>query len=449
MDSIEMNLEQRLRDHIEENFSFLKNKKLLIGGSGGLDSTVCINLFHKLNYSIHVAHCNFKLRHDDSDKDEIFVRELSEKLKIPFYTKNFNTEAYCLENKISTQIAARELRYTWFDELLKDRGINYLITAHHLDDSLETFLINLSRGTGLDGLTGIPAINGNILRPLLPFTRVELEQYAEKQKLSWREDLSNEQLKYIRNKIRHKIIPVLKQVNPNIMMSFAKTSKHLNESKQIVEDRIKSIEKDVWSTDNDLKKLNIEKIINLSKPKAYLFNLLKNYGFTEWDNVFDLLNAQSGKTVRSNSHQLLKDRKYLILSEVLPKEENELIIINKSDQNVKTKNLHLNISITKKKSFDRGSRDTILVDKNLLNFPLIVRRWEKGDYFYPIGMQGKKKLSKYFKDEKISVLEKKNIWLLCTHDNDIVWVIGRRLDDRFKITEKTVEILKIENEKFI
>ena len=444
-----MDLEQRLQDHIEESFSFLKNKKLLIGASGGLDSTVCINLFHKLNYSISVAHCNFNLREKDSDLDEIFVRELTEKLRIPFYSKKFNTKSYCIENKTSTQIAARELRYHWFDELLKNREIDYLITAHHLDDSLETFLINLSRGTGLDGLTGIPAINGNIIRPLLPFTRVELERYAEKRKLSWREDLSNEELKYTRNKIRHKIIPVLKQLNPNLMMSFAKTTEHLNGSKHVVEDSIKSIEKDVWSTDRNLKKLNIEKIINLSKPKSYLFELLKKYGFTEWDNVYDLLNAQSGKTIQSNSHQLLKDRKYLILSELPHEEENELIIIKKSEQNIKTKNLRLNISITREKSFDSGSKDTISVDKNLLNFPLIVRRWEKGDYFYPIGMQGKKKLSKYFKDEKISVLEKKNIWLLCTNDNDIVWVIGRRLDDRFKITEKTIEILKIENEKFI
>ena len=444
-----MDLEQRLQDHIEESFSFLKNKKLLIGASGGLDSTVCINLFHKLNYSISVAHCNFNLREKDSDLDEIFVRQLTEKLRIPFYSKKFNTKSYCIENKTSTQIAARELRYHWFDELLKNREIDYLITAHHLDDSLETFLINLSRGTGLDGLTGIPAINGNIIRPLLPFTRVELERYAEKRKLSWREDLSNEELKYTRNKVRHKIIPVLKQLNPNLMMSFAKTTEHLNGSKHVVEDRIKSIEKDVWSTDRNLKKLNIEKIINLSKPKSYLFELLKKYGFTEWDNVYDLLNAQSGKTIQSNSHQLLKDRKYLILSELPYEEENELIIIKKSEQNIKTKNLRLNISITREKSFDSGSKDTISVDKNLLNFPLIVRRWEKGDYFYPIGMQGKKKLSKYFKDEKISVLEKKNIWLLCTNDNDIVWVIGRRLDDRFKITEKTIEILKIENEKFI
>lgn len=436
-------------ENLHNKFPFLKEKKLLIAVSGGLDSVVLTRLLNKLDLQISLAHCNFHLRGRESDLDEDFVKKEAQFLNLPFYLAHFDTKNYAKDNNLSIQMAARELRYNWFDELIKNNKLDYLLTAHHADDNLETFLINFSRGTGLQGLKGIPERNNKTLRPLLPFTRNEIENYAKENNYSWREDQSNANTKYLRNKLRHEIIPILKELNPNFMKSFAKTIDHLNSSSQIIDDRIKQIQDQIISKKEDSLNFDIRSIKLLSNPKAYMFELLKTYGFSEWEDVYALIDAQSGKQISSKSHRLIKDRDFLILIEI--KDSLTMRSKFKIDQNsnkitLNDYSIHLNTlsnQLFKKKDISKYKKQIIFVDKDLLRFPMYVRKWENGDYFYPLGMQGKKKLSKYFKDEKLSLVDKENIWLICSGD-DIIWVINHRQDDRFKVRAITKNILKIE-----
>ena len=314
---------KKFQQHINKSFSFLKDKKLLVAISGGIDSVVLSDLLYKSDLPFSIAHCNFNLRGKESDKDEKFVIDLAKEYQQKCFVKRFNTKVYASQNNISIQMAARDLRYDWFEKLIQEYHYNYLFTAHHADDNLETFLINFTRGTGLEGLTGIPQINNNKIRPLLPFSREEIENYAKAQNLKWREDRSNAEIKYFRNKLRHEVIPVLKQINPNLLNSFLQTIDNLQGSRTIVSDRIIKIKDEVISKDGKNSKFKIQNLKSLNNPKAYLFELLNTYGFTEWDDIFDLLSAQSGKQVFSKTHRLLKDRNYLLLSKI-PKEIDSL-----------------------------------------------------------------------------------------------------------------------------
>ena len=436
---------KNFQNHINQNLSFLNKSRLLIAISGGLDSVVLTHLCHKLKLNIALAHCNFNLRGNESDGDEEFVLQLAEDLDLEVFIESFETEDYAKTYKLSTQMAARELRYNWFEELAEQLNFDFILTAHHADDNLETFLINLSRGTGLDGLMGIPEVNNKIVRPLLTFSREDIETYAKDNKLKWREDSSNASNKYLRNKLRHDVIPVLKEINPFLLQNFESTQNHLQDSKQIIEDTIVRIQKKAVYVDNDnVIKLSIKKLKKLSNPKAYLFELLKDFNFTEWDDVTNLLDAQSGKQVFSSTHRLLKDRDYLMLIENNSEETQESISISEDKKQLKTS--FGTLFFDEADAIFDAQANVICVDKAKLKHPLILRKWEEGDFFYPSGMTGKKKLSKYFKDEKMSLIEKENTWLLCS-EKDIVWVIGRRADNRFFATENTKQILKIELNK--
>ena len=430
---------QKLSHILQQNFPFLKDKKLLIAISGGIDSVVLTHLLSVLNFNISLAHCNFNLRNTASDLDTVFVKELAEKLQIKCFTTSFETEKIAKENKESMQITARNLRYTWFQETLQAHHFDFVLTAHHADDNLETFLINLTRGSGLDGFTGIPEVNGNIIRPLLKFSRNEIESFAKENGILWREDQSNASTKYVRNKIRHKILPVLKEINPSLLDTFSKTIEHLKESAQIIDDSIEKISKNVVLKENGIAKFKVDKLQQLSNPKAYLYQLLKTYNFSEFNDIYNLLSAQSGKQVFSKTHVLLKDRDVLILSKRENLSEHQkaqevTFSISKNTAKITTP-VHLTLEEVTEQSIQ--NKNTIYVSKESLKHPLIVRKWKNGDYFYPAGMQGKKKLSKYFKDEKLSLLEKQNTWLLCSADDSIIWVIGMRKDNRFKIETKT------------
>ncbi|MGK0414458.1 MAG: tRNA(Ile)-lysidine synthase [Polaribacter sp.] len=435
-------MHQKFTKHIQTNFPFLKDKKILIAISGGLDSVVLTHLFSELKYAISLAHCNFQLRGAASDLDEEFVYNLSQKTSNQIFIKKFKTEEYTKKHQLSTQIAARELRYYWFQEIIQQHQFDFVLTAHHADDNLETFLINLTRGSGLDGFTGIPAINGNIIRPLLPFSRAEILTYAQENDIHWREDASNASTKYIRNKIRHQVVPVLKEINPSLLSSFGKTLKNLQESQQILEDRIDDVSKEVLKpfdcAQGDCSiNLSINKINELSTPKAYLYQLLKAYNFTEWNDVYNLLSAQSGKQVFSKTHRLLKDRDFLIVSKLDFSTALEMTFEIQEDELEITKPISLTFEKVKEKSTE--NKQTIYVDKGLLKYPLIVRKWQNGDYLYPTGMEGKKKLSKFFKDEKFSLIEKENTWLLCSAEDKLIWVINHRQDRRF-INENNLKI---------
>ena len=432
---------QAFRQHLDSDLGFLKNSRILLAISGGLDSVVLAHLCQKLDLKVSFAHCNFNLRGAESDADEKFVLELSEDLELEIFIKSFETEVYAKQEGISIQMAARELRYDWFSELAEQLHFDYILTAHHADDNLETFLINLTRGTGLEGLMGIPEVSDKIVRPLLPFSRETMEIYAIAEQIKWQEDSTNASTKYLRNKLRHDIIPILKQMNPQLLQNFQTTISNLQDSQNIIEDAIVKVQKKVVEVADNQIKLNIKKLKKLSDPKAYLYHLLKDFNFTAWNDVVNLLDSQSGKQVFSSTHRLLKDRDFLLLSEIVSASDEIPILILKEDRTITT--LVGELFFDKVDAIAETSKNCIYVDADQLKFPLTLRKWEEGDFFYPLGMKGKKKLSKYFKDEKLSLIDKEQIWILLS-GVDVVWIIGKRADDRLKITESTTNILKIE-----
>jgi tRNA(Ile)-lysidine synthase len=431
---------QKFVNHINQFFPFLNSKKLLLATSGGLDSMVMVDLFHQSNFEIAMAHCNFQLRGMESFGDQNFVQDYSETNKIQLFLTQFDTEAFAKDYKLSTQVAARELRYNWFYELLETKKYNYILTAHHADDNLETFLIHLSRGTGLDGLTGIPAHNDKIIRPLLIFSRQEIEEYANQNNIEWREDSSNASDKYLRNKIRHNLVPILKELNPDFLSTFQKTQTYLQESQAMVEDASIMVYQQVAKAKGEKIYFDLNQLRKLPNYKSYLYHWLVEYGFSAWDDIYDLVESQSGKQVFSKEFRLLKDRDFLILYPINFEDE---YFINKNQKEVK---VPINIAFSRVNDISNVSNEVIFVDEDKLWFPLVLRRWQTGDIFQPFGMDGKsKKVSKFFKDEKLSLIEKENAWLLCT-DNQIIWIVGQRQDERFKIKNTTKTILKIQLE---
>lgn len=430
----------KFQNHINKNLPFLKGKKLLLATSGGVDSMVLLALCHQLNLDIRVAHCNFQLRGAESDEDEKFVKSQCEKLDVLVYVNQFDTKKFAETQKLSIQVVARNLRYEWFNTLLINNNYDFILTAHHLDDSLETFLINFTRGSGLDGLTGIPQQNGTIIRPLLAFSRNEIEAFAKENNIKWREDSSNASDKYLRNKLRHDVIPILKEGNPSLLASFQNTISNLQQAQTMVDDASRIVYRKVVTDSNFQKIINLPELMQLPNYNAYLYQWLEPFGFSDWSSIEDLVTAQSGKQIYSQKYSLLKDRNELI---IFPKQEAtaiEKFLIEKDQIKIK---FPLKISFSNVDNISVEPTNVIFVDEEKLQFPLEIRKWQKGDLFFPSGMNGKKKLSKYFKDEKFSLLDKSNTWLLCS-DNQIVWIIGKRQDDRYKVTEQTTKIVQIQ-----
>ncbi|WP_121665489.1 tRNA lysidine(34) synthetase TilS [Mesonia aquimarina] len=429
----------RFQDYFQQNFSELQHEKFLIAISGGVDSVVLAHLCKKMNLNFSLAHCNFMLRDDESNEDEKFVKSLAEKLEVNFFVQHFNTSAYAQDHQLSTQIAARNLRYHWFYELVKIHNFKAIFTAHHANDSLETYFINTIRGTGINGLTGIPEINHKIVRPLLNFSRAEIELYAKKNNITWREDSSNASDKYVRNKIRNQLIPVLEEITPQYLQNFQQTQTHLQQSAALLEDYttflfsklVEKIKGDYY--------LNIQQLQETPNTKAVLYQLLHPFGFTEWDDVYHLLSAESGKQVFSKTHRLVRDRAVLILAE---KQEiaNEEFLLPKNSTEISFPLGKIEVEEVDK--IQKKEKQIAYLAAEKLKFPLKVRRWKTGDVFKPFGMKGKKKISDFLKDEKCSLVEKENTWVLCSAE-DIIWVIGHRIHNDYKITPTTTQTLKI------
>ena len=433
-------MQDSFKTHITKHFPYLLTSKVAIASSGGIDSMVLTYLCHQLQINIEVLHCNFQLRGAASNEDEIFLQQQTEMLKIPFYSVLFDTDDYAKKHKVSTQIAARELRYQWFKAQKKILSFEYLLTAHHADDNLETFLINFSRGTGIDGLTGIPEINDFIIRPLLPFSRDDIFQYALQQNIKWREDSSNAETKYLRNKLRHDLIPKLKEINPGILKSFENTKNHLKGASEILNNHIDILRLDVFNKRGDEIVVPISALEKLLPKETYLYYLFKDYGFKEPSDLVSITESQSGKQLFSDTHRLIKNRDEIIITPLIDNVNPSHFFINKEQASVVAP---IKLSIDLVGRIKEEDQHTIYVDREKLKFPLKLRKWENGDYFYPFGMEGKKKLSKFFKDEKYSLISKENQWLLCDSENTIIWVVGKRADNRFKVTERTETILKI------
>ena len=426
------------KKHIQDHFPNLLQDKFLLACSGGLDSVVLAHLCSQCELDFSMAHCNFKLRGEESDEDEKFVKELAKKLDKSLFIKKFETLEYAHDQKVSVQMAARDLRYEWFNGLMRQKNIKTLVTAHHADDNLETFIINLSRGTGIKGLTGIPSQTRNIDRPFLPFTRIQILEFAKSSNLAWREDQSNAETKYLRNKIRHGIVPLLKELHPTFLANFSETQEFLKQIADISDNHINQLKEDIFKEDGEVIRIKIESLQSLKPLEAYIHALFSAYGFTEWEDLQHLLTAMSGKVVRSRTHRLVKDRDFLLLTKIADNFQKEFQI-TKEETEIQ---LPIGLSISTVHIIEEVGPNVLYLDKETLKYPLTLRKWQKGDYFYPLGMGGRKKLSKYFKDEKVDVIAKEKQWLLCSGD-DIIWVVGKRADDRYKITNSTKKILKI------
>lgn len=432
---------RQFENQVSNHFPFLQGKKLLLAVSGGLDSMVLVHLFQQLNYEIVVLHCNFQLRGLESFEDQQFIQEYSNTNAIPFVFTQFDTEAFAADCKVSIQVAARELRYSWFYEQLAIQKGDFILTAHHADDNLETFLINLSRGTGLEGLTGIPTQNEKVIRPLLSFSRQQMEEYASVNKLKWREDSSNASDKYLRNKIRHHLVPLLKELNPNFISSFEKTQSFLSEAKDLVDDAAIMVYQQVAREEGEDIYFDLVRLLQLPNYSSYLYQWLKEFGFTAWYDIYELVTSQSGKQVVAPYFRLIKDRDCLILSPLPSQENQQEFEIESVESKVK---FPLNLVFSTVSKIGVASNSTIFVDQDKLVFPLTLRHWNEGDVFQPFGMEGKsKKVSKLFKDEKLSLIDKEKVWLLCSN-NQVVWVVGIRQDERFKIDPNSKNLLKIE-----
>jgi tRNA(Ile)-lysidine synthase len=423
------------------------SSKILLTVSGGIDSVVLAALFHEAALNFGIAHCNFQLRGKESEQDEDFVEKLAEKYNVPFHSVAFETDDFAKENKLSIQVAARTLRYQWFEKIRKQFKYDFIATAHHKDDSIETFLINIIRGTGIAGMHGILPKQNNIIRPLLFANKKEITAFAKELKLKFREDSSNASDKYLRNKIRNKIIPSLKELNPSIDETIANSIQHLSEVEIIFRKEIEKKRKELVSVNRESISISIKKIKKLNPASIYLFEFLKPFNFNS-SSVIEILNsldAESGKQFFSESHRLIKDRETLIITEIKKRsvtEEKLKQIKVKKDQ----KKISLNGASLHFQTFPKTRNYKILVqpetaslDFEKLQFPLLIRKWQKGDSFQPIGMKGKKKLSDFFIDSKLSLIEKENVNVLIS-GNEIAWVIGYRISEHFKITNNTSKI---------
>ena len=429
---------QKFQTHLLKNFSHLKNQKILLAISGGLDSCVLLSLCLRQGLNISIAHCNFQLRGIDSDEDALWVEKLAEDKKLKCYIKKFDTLFYTNNKKSSVQMAARKLRYDWFNELSIKYNYEVILVAHHADDAIETFMINLMRGSGLKGLVGIPQTRGKIIRPLLPFTRTEIINYANKFNIEWREDASNEKTDYLRNALRHKVIPNWKAMDSSFHDQFRTTLGHLEQAKIALDYVINDFKTKYFVEGEQQIKISVDKLRLLNPIDFFLHALFVNYGFDHVKDLNQLLDAQSGKQLFSKTHRLIKDRSYWLLTEHIG-DFNKTYSI---DQNIKKIQTPITLKFGLKTKIKIPDRNIACFNKKLLKFPLTLRKWRESDFFYPKGLYGRKKLSKYFKDEKFSILDKENQWLLCSRD-DIIWVVGKRVDERYSIEENSEDKLII------
>ena len=402
---------------------------------GGLTVWCFAILLRRLDFSFAVAHCNFKLRTAESDGDAIFVSNWAKKHQIPHYEKEFETSQYAQEHTISKQMAARELRYDWFRHLLKKHAYTHLLTAHHLNDQLETYLINTTRGTGIKGLLGIPGNDPPLIRPLLPFSKAQIVAYAKEMSLNWREDSSNAGTDYLRNHIRHKVIPNMMSAQPDVLKNFANTLQILKEESHFIDLQTKNLKKELFKKKHTHVEIAVKKLWELNPLKFLLHRLFSPYGF-DAEEVEKLLKVGSGKYIEGKTHRLIKDRTKLILTKFKTIQKSEYHI------NLDTPSDELPIFLYWKKEvqkeFKKRTAQEALLDKQLINSTLILRKAKRGDFFYPTGMKGKKLISKFFKDEKYSLLEKEKQWLLCSN-NDVIWIVGKRCDRRFCASRHTKE----------
>jgi tRNA(Ile)-lysidine synthase len=431
---------------ITENNIINPGNNILLTVSGGIDSMVMAHLFLQLDYKIGIAHCNFCLRARESDKDEELVHQFAKDHNISFYNTRFETKAFAKKNRLSVQMAARDLRYNWFEEIRMKNGYDSIAVAHNMNDNIETMLINLTRGTGLTGMAGMKPVSKRIVRPLLFATRQDILNYSNRYNIVFREDKSNTDTKYIRNKIRHLVIPVLKEINPSIELTLNETAERFSGFNEIVSEYILRLRETISEEKGHIITFNINKLKPCLHNKTVLFELFKPYGVTN-ARLTDLMNVIEGKTggqINTDTHRIIKNRKEIIVSDEEIRNEIPYTIINEQAFSLFPGiSSAKNVRITETYEIPTDPH-LACIDSKKVTFPMTIRKWKDGDYFYPLGMKQRKKLSDYFIDNKYSKFDKENSFIL-ESEGKIVWIIGDRIDDRFKITNSTKKGLLIKS----
>ncbi|WP_295124050.1 tRNA lysidine(34) synthetase TilS [uncultured Chitinophaga sp.] len=438
-------MQEAFRDYIRQQNIFNPGQKILLAVSGGRDSVVMAHLFKREKISFEIAHCNFGLRGEESKRDERFVAELAQKLNVPFHVTNFDTNAYAEEFRQSIQVAARSLRYEWLEKIRAERDLDYIATAHHMQDNVETVLMNLSKGTGIAGLHGILPKSGRIIRPLLFATREEIDLYEKEKEIAFVEDSSNITEKYTRNYFRHQVLPKLQEAYPEAIRNIGGSIERLREVEILYREAVETHRKKLLEKRGEEHFIPILKLQKSVPLSTITYELLKPFGCNtaQAQQVVDMLDSSPGKYLSTQTHRIYRDRKWLIIT---PQQTDIAthFVIEEEQEHVLLPNGQINITY-KDATGDKPPQAATIgcLDIKHLKFPLLVRKWKKGDYFYPLGMQKKKKLSRFFIDQKLSIPQKENTWVI-ESDKKIVWVVGMRIDDRFKLSPQTKSIVQLE-----
>lgn len=424
---------------------FTKKDRLLLAVSGGVDSVVLCELCHLVGFDFAIAHANFQLRGADSEADEHFVAALAKKYKVPFFTKKFNTSTYATEHKISIQVAARALRYDWFQSLLKEStpALQYILTAHHADDNTETILMNFFKGTGINGLKGILPKQQQLLRPLLFATKNDIQLFAEQQQLSFREDASNAEDKYTRNYFRNQLIPAIEKVFPQVTQNLQDNAVRFKDIHCIYQEALVLKKKKILFKQGPLYKIPVLRLLQEKAYHTILYEIIQEFGFSaaQTNEVEKLLYAPTGKYVVSATHRVLRNRKWLLIT-ALDSNQAAQYVVEKDTKELSFEEGTISLSLLQAPVALETNPNTALLDAKSIQYPLILRKWKMGDYFYPLGMKKKKKVSRFLIDQKYSLAQKEHTWVIESNQK-IIWVVGLRIDDRFKITPQTQDIVKL------
>jgi len=418
--------------------------RILLAVSGGIDSVVMAHLFTESGYDCAIAHCNFQLRGEESELDEEFVRSLAMSLEIPFFVKQFDVEPVMKDRGHSLQMAARELRYDWFEELLREYSLDRVATAHNKNDAVETFFLNLSRGSGIRGLKGIAPRRDKIIRPLLFATRSQIEDFQHSSGIAFREDSSNVETKYQRNKIRHDVLPVMEQISPGFLEIMDGNMERLGEVCEIYTNHVQQVRKDLFKNKQGKITIDTKMLAAMNPLSTWLYELFSPYGFTrsQCAGIRRIMDSGPGRQSISTTHRLFKDRDQMILVPVETESFKRYYLDDPGKDSILP--FPMDMEVMERSELESLPDDpfTACVDFDLIQFPLIIRRWLHGDYFYPLGMEGIKKLSDFFVDNKVPVPEKERTWIMAS-GKKIVWIMGHRIDNRFRVTPSTRRVLML------
>jgi tRNA(Ile)-lysidine synthase len=448
-----LSLLQRYLEYVQTNHLFGKDDFLLVAVSGGIDSVTLCHLCREAGFRFAIAHCNFQLRGAESERDQGFVERLATQLNVPLFIEKFDTASFAEKNKVSIQEAARDLRYSWFYKILEgdakpdarfgavEKNPNMLATAHNLDDNAETVLMNFCKGTGIRGLKGMQPGQGKLVRPLLFAKRQHISEYALENNINWVEDSSNSEEKYTRNYFRHQVIPVIEKMYPQLKQQLTDNITRFREAAELFEQAIIFNKNKLVEIKGEEFHIPILKLLKSTPLRTIIYEITKGFGFThgQADEIVKLCSARNGSYILSSTHRIIRNRKWLIITSLSSKSPERFIIENANDT-VETKNFSFSIKDAAKAEVKFDSEAIAFIDAGEIEFPLILRKWKTGDYFYPLGMRKKKKLARFFIDRKFSKIQKENAWIV-ESDKKIVWLVGHRIDDRFKLKPSTKNIL--------